>query len=322
MSKKYSGKKFDDLSDWRLFIKLCSQQSLSAVANATGLDSSTISRRISSLEERLGTKLFYRSSQKTSPTADAMRYREKIQKILQQYDSVVTGKLNDAGKIEDTVTICASPCFHQFVISRWALLFNRLHPGVRIKLIMTQDALHPTSSGLDIAIHSGPYIRMLDDVPWVELGQLTSSIAASPQYIQSHGTPQEPEDLSEHVLMHYSGRMSGGTYRLIGPDGQVNSYDFVPALESSSTTGLIRPAIDGLGVLLYACDFMLKEEFQNGKLVKVLPDWKQPLTHVCAVLNPDSLKRYAVKEFLAFMLDQWTEVPGFVRTGPMPKVPD
>lgn len=54
MSKKYSGKKFDDLSDWRLFIKLCRQQSLSAVANATGLDSSTISRRISSLEERPG----------------------------------------------------------------------------------------------------------------------------------------------------------------------------------------------------------------------------------------------------------------------------
>lgn len=321
MSKKYSGKKFDDLSDWRLFIKLCRQQSLSAVANATGLDSSTISRRISSLEERLGRTLFYRSSQKTSPTAEAMRYLEKIQQILHQYDSVLTGKISDAEKIEDTVSVCASPCFHQFVISRWALLFNKIHPGVRIKLTMTQDALHPTSSGLDIAIHSGPYVRMLDDVPWIELGQLTSCIAASPQYLEERGMPNEPDDLRKHVLLHYSGRMSGGAYRLVSPDGQINSYDFVPALESSSTTGLIRPAVAGLGILLYACDFMLHREFQNGELIEILPQWKQPLTHVSAVLNPDSLKRFAVREFLAFMLEHWTEVPGFVRTTPKPKIP-
>lgn len=312
---------FDDLGDWRVFIKVCSQKSLSSAAESMGMTTSTVSRRISSLEDRLKVKLLYRSPHKIELTPKGEEYFGKISQFLIKYDTFLNTRTNSISTdIEDVVVISASPCFQQFVIGSWCLEFRKTFPKVRFKTVLTQEALNPVASGIDIAIHSGPTVRTVENAEVLLLGQLTASMAASPAYVKKYGMPQNLEELKKHTLMHYCGKMSGEHFRLTKEDGTSCVFRFTPALESTSTVGLIRPALEGRGILMYACDFMLHREFADGSLLRILPEWKLPLTHVTAVPSPYSLHRRAVRSFLQFMIDHWEDVPGFLRVTPKPSL--
>ncbi len=312
---KDAGRPLDDLSDWRLFVRVCEQGSLAAVGAAVGLDASTVSRRLSRLEERLKTRLLYRSSHRVQPTTEGLKFRDRMLRILDDYDHLLMDNAQSRDpNLEDTIVISASPCFHEFVVGQWAMRFQRQFPGIRFRLVLTEEALDPVARGIDIALHSGPFVRTIDSVPVFVLGQLTSAIMASPAYLREHGRPETPSDLQHHVLLQYTGKMSGRNYRLTGPDGKLRTYRFRTNMEATSTVGLIRSMLEGFGILLYASHFMLQDEIRSGRAVEILTDWKQPLTHVAAAVSPAGASRRAVLLFLQYMLDRWPDQPGFLRT--------
>lgn len=306
----------EDFADWRLFLRLCEQHSVMAVAQKFETDPSTVSRRLSRLESRLGVKLLVRSGRGMALTSDGRYYYDAMSRLVDEYDAVTRRSLPQGSDDEEEfITISASACFQQFVISRWCLEFRYAYPNVRFDLAMSDEALDPLSTGYDIVLHSGPYVRTVENAERILLGQLTSSIAASPAYLEKYGTPQTPDDLlTGHVLMHYKGRMSGRDYRLIDREGHARVFEFTPALTAVSTVGLIRSCLAGLGVLMYAPHFMLHEEFALGKVVSLLPQWRQPYTYVTAVASPAAFRRPMVRRFLRYMYDRWPDEVGFLRT--------
>lgn len=313
MSVKAVGSSLDDLSNWRLFLQICEQKSIGEVSQSLNTSASTVSRRIKAMEEKLGYELFYRTPRVLEITPEGRRLKDAIEVILNDYDTLLgNNPYSYTSSVEDFITISASPCFNQFIIGNWVLDFQKNFPNVMVKTVMVEEAVNPVSSGIDIAIHSGPIIRTIDDSPVYVLGALTSTVAASSKYLEEHGWPKTPEDLAKHVLLHYSGKMSAHKFRMIDPEGNLKTLNLQANLESTSTTGLIRPAIKGKGILLYACHFMLHEQFDSGELVEVFPNWTQPLTFVTAVPNPRSLKRVAVKNLIDYIKSHWCDVPGLV----------
>lgn len=292
----------------RLFLRLCEQQSLSKVAEATGLDTSTISRSLQQLEDELRVRLFHRTTRRVAITPAGMKLRPQFAAMIESFDKAVFDmRAACCGETEDTIYLAGPPCFNEHLLNRWAMEFAKEHPGVRFHLRLTDLAVEPEKEGIDIAFIPGAAVGLRDNT--VQLGKLTSCIAASPAYLAKYGTPQHPEDLKKHLLLGYKGRMGSSQFRLI-QDGEIHTYQFRETLQASSTTALARAVIEGFGILTYACHFMFHEEIANGRLVELLTGWRQPDTIVQAVVNPESMYRPAVCEFLKFIQQKWPQTPG------------
>lgn len=300
----------NNLSAWRLFLRICDQKSLSRVAQSTGLDVSTISRRINQLESAIGTSLIHRTTRSLVITPAGQKIRGEIEAIIQRLDAVVEQAAEPNNALTDVIHLSAPPCLIEYVISRWALEFAELHRGLRFDLKLSDKRIDPISSGIDVAIHSGAAVTF--DSNAVRLGALTSVMAASPTYLKTHGTPKAPEDLLQgHVLLAYAGMMSARATWL-QHEGVLRKYRFSPVLQASSTIGLTQAACAGAGILLYGPVFMIGEALDSGKLVEILPEWKQPDTIVHAVVSPESRTRPAVAGFIDFVREKWTSQRGFL----------
>ena len=211
---------------------------------------------------------------------------------------------------EDLVRLSAPPCFIEYVLNGWALEYAAEHPGVCFDFRLTDHGVDPVNAGIDIAVHSGAAVAL--DSNRVCLGALSSVMVAAPAYLERYGVPKRPEDLlSGHVLLCYSGPMAAkSTWLYHG--GQLHKFHFSPVLRTSSTVGLVRVVLSGAGLLLYGPHFMIGEGLQNGSLVEILSDWKQPDTIVHAVVSPESRQRPAVAGFLEYMQNRWASHPGFL----------
>lgn len=301
---------FNNLSAWRLFLRVCDLRSLSGVAKSTGLDVSTISRRLDQLEEDIGVKLVHRTTRSIVVTPVGEKMRRRVEKVLSELDDAVTEAVNPGVAQEDVVRLSAPPCFVEYVLNGWALEYAAEHPGVRFDFQLNDRRVDPVNAGIDIAVHSGAAVAL--DQNMVRLGALSSVMAAAPSYLERHGRPEHPGDLfAGHVLLGYSGSMAAKSTWLF-KEGKLRKFEFSPHLSTSSTVGLIRVALAGKGILLYGPHFMIGEALRDGSLVQILSDWKQPDTIVHAVISPESRQRPAVAGFLAYMRNRWTSQPGFL----------
>lgn len=296
----------------RLFLRLCEQQSFSKVAKSAGLDVSTVSRTLQLLEEALQVKLFHSTTRQVVITPMGLKLKPQFAEMIKKFDkSVYELQASCSGDADDVIYLAGPACFNENLLNRWAMQFAASHPGIRFHLRLTDLALDPEKEGFDIALLSGSAVGLRDNT--IQLGCLTSCIAASPLYLEKHGEPTHPDQLQKHVLLGYKGRMGSSLFRLIH-DGRIHSYRFQETLQASSTTALARAVLDGFGILTYACHFMFHEAIEKGELVEILTDWKQPETIVQAVINPSSMHRPAVKEFLEFIQKKWPVTPGLFRT--------
>lgn len=301
---------FNNLSAWRLFLRVCELRSLSGVAKSTGLDVSTISRRINRLEADIGKELIHRTTRSIVVTPAGEKMRLKVLKVLRDFDGAVEEVINPRSVQKDLIRLSAPPCFIEYVINGWALEFAAAQPGVRFDLQLTDQRIDPTNAGIDIAIHSGAAVAL--DRNMIRLGALSSVMAAAPGYLERYGTPRHPHELEgNHVLLGYSGSMASRATWLYH-DGELQRFAFEPTLCTSSTVGLIRVALAGSGILLYGPHFMIGDALERGDLVEILEDWKQPDTIVHAVIATESRQRRAVSGFLEFMKSRWCSQPGFL----------
>lgn len=294
----------NDLESWRLFLRICEQGSFSKVAESTGMDVSTISRRINRLERALGIQLFSRTTRTLSVTPEGNAIREKMLRVIEGFDDATLGFRQNRTEL---ITLSGPACLNEFLLNRWALQFLTEHPGTQFSLSLTDQPVDPALSGVDVAFHTGIAVVMGENI--IRLGEFSSRMCASPAYLREHPAPQTPDDLTSHVLLAYRGKMSSPRTWLI-KDGILESFSYKESLQATSTTALVQLALDGSGILLFGCDFMLHNWFQEGRLVEVLSDWKQPHTMVHAVLSERSRSRPIVQKFVQFIKRKWKETPG------------
>lgn len=300
----------NQLDAWIVFLLLCEKHSFSRVAQTIGRDASYVSRLVASLEKELGFELVRRTTRRVVITPEGERAQREMAKVLALHQEAV-GRIKNTDECDwtDRIVVCAPPSFCQSVLNRWCMQFSQAHPHVHFDLRLTDEAVEPTNEGVDIAIHSGPAVSLSDDA--VRLGALTSIMAASPLYLKKFGTPQTPDDLHRHVTMGFNGRMSGRYFKLFH-EGELRSYIFDTTLSVSSTTALINAAVEGFGIVLYACHFMFGNALEEGRLVEVLPEWRQPLTMVHAMVSPASRRRPAVTAYVDFIRQACPSIPGFI----------
>ncbi|MYN02498.1 LysR family transcriptional regulator [Pseudoduganella sp. DS3] len=266
---------FDDmqLGSIELFVLAGEQGSFTAAAAAAGVTPAAVSRSISRLEERLGVRLFVRTTRQIRLTDGGRVYFEQCRQALSQLveaERAVTGQqAAPAGRLRISVP---TPYAHYRLLARLAA-FRQLYPEVQVEVHISNRNIDFAEEGYDLAIRgrapqdSSLIARLLEDSPLV--------LVAAPAYLARRGTPQSlegPDGLARHDCIQFvlpsTGRLvpwsflrDGQALEMVMDDAIVCADDFL---------GLNTLALHGGGIT-QTYRFTVERELASGELVEVLP---------------------------------------------------
>ncbi|MBD9627437.1 MULTISPECIES: LysR family transcriptional regulator [Ensifer] len=268
-----------DLNDIAVFAAVAQFESFSRAARSLGMPVSTVSRKVTALEEQLGVTLIQRTTRKLSLTAPGRAYYAECGEPLKQLrdaERVLSeAQRRPEGLLRVTVPMTlGQPPFFDFLSA-----FLKTYPEIEVDLLVTNMFMDLVAENIDVAVRFGE----LRDSSLVaqRLGRSTHFLVAAPGYLDKHGTPSRPEDLSGHrcVLVNARGNevewhlVKGGEAVSLRVTGAVSVHDIQSAsamTERGHGIGRLPPIF---------CDSLLA----SGKLLRVLPGWSAPDVFVHAV---------------------------------------
>lgn len=179
--------------------------------------------------------------------------------------------------------------------------YAQRHPQVKLDLSLSDRRVDLVEEGFDLAVRVGrlPESGLIAR----KLGAERSIVVASPAYLERHGVPQTPAELSRHVCLGYSLARSGEEWRLQGPEGLVQVRCAGP-IKADNGDILRLAALHGAG-LIFQPDFIVGDDVRAGRLVRVLPAHASEELGVYAVYPSRKHVSAKVRSFIDFLTRQW-----------------
>lgn len=239
--------------------------SFSAAAKRLGVSTSYVSRSVADLEARLGIRLLARSTRKVRLTdAGAEYYRRCADLIagIEEANQIVVG---ETAEVVGRIRVAAAGAFAERYVASALADFARQHPQVQIEMDFNTRNIDLIEEGFDFAIRYG----VLEDSSLIarKLASRALVACASPNYLQHHGIPADPEELKDHACL----RSNRGRWRFNYPDGPRDIRISGP-WTSNNGPALAAAAIRGLGIV-YTPQVNLQDELAAGLLVPILQDF-------------------------------------------------
>ncbi len=280
----------------RSFVAVVEANSFSAASRHLGTAVSTVSKHIDTLEHRLSTKLFARSTRRLNLTESGVALYEHCRVALDSVDNAVEQTFS-ATAVSGTVRVVAPPSFTHCILSAALPIFLAQHPQVSVDLKVTTATVDLLRDRVDVAIRMTPTSGTGGTLE--RIGKAPSALCASPGYLARHGTPRVPTDLAQHrclagVNSPYSERwpFRVGTEVIEVP---------IRSSFTSDTGEMLRHAcLHDLGIAGFYL-FHIQPELDAGRLVRVLQDYEVGDGQVFALMPSGRFMPRATAEFLRFI---------------------
>jgi len=278
--------------DMEVFVRVVDLGGFTPAAKALALTPSAVSKLITRLEARLGTRLINRSTRRLLLTPEGEQFYERSVRLLADLfdaERSIGADRTPRGRLRVSVNV---------PVGRRILLplvpdFLALYPEIELDISMTDLVVDLFEQRTDVAIRSGP--MKSSGLMARKLGQTTLQIVATPGYLAHHGTPKTPDDLIHHhsVGFGYSRQMDGWPLKI---DGQIQVFTVPGPVKVSDGDSVHALCLAGLGLARLA-HYMIADDIAAGRLVPVLEDW-----------NPQD-----IEEMHAVYLGQGGHMPGRIR---------
>lgn len=306
----------ESLASIRLFVEVSRTGSFSETARAKNLSVSSITRQINSLEAALGARLLNRSTRHLSLTEPGRLYLEHAHQIVSVVDDGRAAVTALDAEPRGTLRVSAPMAFgRQHIAPRLTSLLTR-YPDLAVDIALSDQLVDLVEDAIDVAIR----FAALPDSSLIarKLVGLRRLICASPAYLERHGTPARPEDLSAHHCLSFSQHVLGDiwragarTWRLRSAGGRVMDVPVTGRLQTNHADVLVQAAKDGLGLALIP-SWMVSDCFGDCELVSVLDDYEiGPTENQPAVYAVYSSTRYLspkIRIFVDFLHEELKEL--------------
>ncbi len=287
-----------DLNDLLIFTQVVESGSFTAAAEVLGSPKSTVSRRVSSLEAQLGTRLLQRTTRKLNLTDAGRTLHARsahIMSDLRDAESAVTKmRAEPVGRLRITAPV-------EFpAIARLATDFLSLHPKVQIDLDLTNRYVDLVEEGFDVAVRAG----VLSDSTMVatKLREARRVLVASPAYLDSNGTPQSVEELANHDCVIFGPWSPKAGWTLYGPNGLMK-VPIKGRLSVNHLDAARHAAAAGFGIAILPVDW-IAGDIAAGRLKTILPEAGGPPRPLWAITPSRKHVSPAVRAFVDFLKTQ------------------
>ncbi|MDX3910031.1 MAG: LysR family transcriptional regulator [Sphingobium sp.] len=251
--------------DYDLFMAIVTSGSLSAAGRRLNTSPAMVSKRLSRLEERLGTRLLHRSTRKMALTAQGQRLHADLQTImtaLREAESRVQGAADEPS---GPLRVSAPTSFGRMHLAPHIGAFLESYPAIDFTLHLSDEFVDLFADGIDVAIRIAPEIPR--GLTAHRLARSERVLCASPHYIAARGEPKSIPDLAKHRLLAATGQLP---WRLTGPTGPT-TWEGISHVHTNSSEVARELAIGGIGIALRSL-WDVNRELEAGTLRRILPD--------------------------------------------------
>jgi len=266
-----------DLNEIVVFARVVEAGSFTAAARELGMPKSTVSRKVSDLESRLGARLLQRTTRKLSLTDVGNTYYQHARRVVDEVEEAerAVTQMQEAPRGLLRIT---TPLTFRYLGSIVASFLER-YPDVQVEMVGTDRVVDLIDEGFDLAVRAGE----LADSTLIarSLGSERSVIAANPQFIDRRGAPSSPSDLAEIDCVVFSGTSDPTNWTLRG-DGETVTTRVSARLTVNDFEVVRQVAVAGGGIALLPLSLCC-DDLRAGRLVRVLPDWCSPAAPIHAV---------------------------------------
>jgi len=271
-----------DLNDLYYFAAVVDHGGFSAAARALGIQKSRLSRRIILLEERLGARLFNRSSRRFSVTEIGREFYERCVAMIVEAEAAEQVVAQVRAEPRGVIRMSCPTTLLSFQFGELVTRFMMQNPGIQVHLESTNRRVDVIAEGFDLAIRVRfPPIEPTDLV-MRRLDESTQCLVAAPALIV--GEVGSPADLSGLPSVDLDRPNRVHTWELHHAEGQVATVPLSPRLVTDDLSVLRDAALAGVGVVQLPT-IIVWDDVRAGRLVHLLPDW-QPATGIVHAVFP------------------------------------
>lgn len=251
------------------FLAVTETGSFTAAGRRLLRDGSIISRRIASLEARLGIRLLERSTRRVSPTEAGARFRDRMRDALEMMHAAEDEARALASSPSGLLRLSLPTTFGRMWIAPRLPEFLALYPTLRVEACYGDRYADLVADGFDIAVRIG---EMSDSrLVSKRLAPTHRLICAAPAYLARQPPLRQADDLLQHDCLGFTPMSTHPVWHL-QRGSKPRAIRVSGRLESDDVTTLVEAAVAGAGVMM-AANWLVASELADGRLVQVLPEW-------------------------------------------------
>ncbi|WP_027214368.1 LysR substrate-binding domain-containing protein [Burkholderia sp. WSM2232] len=289
------------------FVSVVDAGGFAAAADANGVSRALVSRTVQALETRLGARLLHRTTRKVALTAAGEAYCRACREILERLDSADRAAQGEGARASGDLRISAPVSFGiTHLAPLWAGLLARA-PDVRPVIALSDALVDIVAEGFDLAIRiarpaeSSLVHRRLANTPLV--------MCAAPSYLERHGEPLTPAELSAHQSIAYGYFSERNDWRLRErASGREHIGRPRPVMSANNGETCVAAAEAGVGLVLQPL-FLVMESLSRGRLVPVLEGFTPPPIGVYAVYPSRAQLPAKTRVAVDYLAEQWRDAP-------------
>jgi DNA-binding transcriptional LysR family regulator len=299
-----------DLNEILIFSRVVQAKSFTAAAAQLGMPKSTVSRKVTELEERLKTRLLQRTTRTLSLTDAGRTFYEYAARIVAETEDAerAVSRLQEAPRGLLRVTAPINASYFGPIVAEYL----QRHAEVRVELFCTGRLVDLVEERFDLGIRAGT----LSDSSLIarSLGTARWFLVATPAYLRKRGRPRTPDDLKTHDAILFGAGPNAPTFRL-ERENESQTIAMTPRLLTTDMDVAHDAVIAGLGIALLPA-YRCVEELRARRLERVLREWDPPPTPVHLVYPSTRHLSPKVKTFAELLQKRMTPPPW--ELGPAP----
>ena len=266
--------KLPDFEGLAMFAKVAEERSFAGASKAMGVSVATVSRAVARLEERLGGRLFNRTSRRLALTDYGRALAERASRIYAEAEEAEDTAREASSHPRGLVKLSAPLSYGTRWVAPLLPEFFRRYPDIAVDLHLTDAQTDLIGEGFDAAIR----IAVMEDSSLVArlIVPVRRFVVASPTYIARYGRPQHPRDLGAHRCLSYLNRARRDVWRFIHrKTGEECPITPSGPLRGTTIEALLPTVLEGLAITELP-EFAATQYFRDKQLEPILTNWRLP----------------------------------------------
>ena len=264
----------DRLDTMLLFTRIVELGSFTHAAGAMNIPRATATHAIKHLESRLGVRLLERTTRQVRPTLDGQAFYERCVQILAELEEAESSLQHSAANPRGTLRLDLHGTHATRIILPRIDEFRDRYPRIDLVVSSSDRLVDLVREGIDCVVRAGN----LEDSTLVirRLALMPEVICASPRYLDRHGMPRRPDDLTSHLAVGFFSSRHDQRYPFeLLVEGELRRFELENWISVNEAESYVTCAMRGCG-LIQLPRFHVEEQLQDGRLVEVLADWQGP----------------------------------------------
>ncbi len=294
----------DRLDAMAVFVAVAESGSFSRAGKTLRAPLSTVSRKVAQLEERLGARLFVRTTRRLSLTEKGRDYLERCKRILGDIEEAELTLADDQSTPSGRLVVSAPVLFGRIYLAPLLVPFIARHPRVRVEISLADRYSDLIAEHIDVAIRIG----RLEDSSMVarRLGTFRRVVCGAPAYLQREGVPNHPSDLTRHDCLIFTMLLDPVDWTFHDGNGREITVRVKGCIRSDNADVVLEAALAGGGLVL-APAWQVRPHVAAGRLVPVLREFEQPPAPIHALYPHARLLSAKVRSFVDFLVENWRD---------------